>query len=83
MTMASYGAVTPERLNAPVASVVVCWEPMATVAPLTPLPAVLTTVPATVMVGGGFTVMVALAVRVPDVAVSVAVVAEATLPGGV
>jgi hypothetical protein len=35
------------------------------------------------MVGGGFTVMVALAVSVPDVAVSVAVVAEATLAGGV
>jgi hypothetical protein len=56
---------------------------MATVAPETPVPDVLTTVPATVMVGGGFTVMVALAVRLPEVAVRVAVVADATLAGGV
>jgi hypothetical protein len=56
---------------------------MATVAPETPLPEAFTTVPATVMVGGGFTVMVALAVRVPEVAVRVAVAGEATLAGGV
>jgi hypothetical protein len=70
-------------LKAPVPSLVVCCEPIATVALATPLFALSRTFPATVMVGGGFTVMVALAVRLPDVAVSVAVVAEATLAGGV
>jgi hypothetical protein len=36
-----------------------------------------------VTVGGGLTVMVALAVRLPEVAVRVAVVADATFAGGV
>ena len=70
-------------LNAPVPSVVVCCEPMATVAPEMAFLDPSITMPATVMVGGGFTVMLALAVSVPEVAVSVAVVDEATLAGGV
>ena len=61
----------------------VCCEPIATVAPETALLAASLTAPATVMVGGGFTVRVALAVRLPEVAVRVAVVDEATLAGGV
>jgi hypothetical protein len=40
-------------------------------------------VPATVIAGGGLIVIVALEVSEPELAVSVAVVAEATLAGGV
>jgi hypothetical protein len=70
-------------LNAPAVSVVACWEPMDTVAPGTRLPTVSTTLPVTVRVAGGFTVRVAREVRLPEVAVSVAVVDEATVAGGV
>lgn len=42
-----------------------------------------TTLPATVIVGGGLMVMLAVAVRLPEVAVRVAEVALATLAGGV
>ena len=56
---------------------------MATVAPEMAFLDPSITMPATVMVGGGLTVMLALAVSVPEVAVSVAVVDEATLAGGV
>jgi hypothetical protein len=56
---------------------------MDTVAPGTRLPTVSTTLPVTVRVAGGFTVRVAREVRLPEVAVSVAVVDEATVAGGV
>jgi len=57
---------------------------MLTDAPLTGVPFKAMTLPVTVMAGGTFTVMVALAVRLaPALAVSVAVAVEGTLTGGV
>jgi hypothetical protein len=87
MAEASYGVVTPEMLKVPFAAVVAACAPglIRTGAPARGVPSSRSTVPLTVIAPPpeGFTVIVAVAVRVPAVAVRVTVATPPTEDGGV